>query len=168
MKIAWNSTAAGVAEAVAFFLAHKTDAYVSHGEMQWGRATLDGKWAIGLEEVLKEEFADYTGAPVPSSADRSAGLAVARDDAGMIVSIAVVAVEEAPGLTFATLEDLIVHRERRGQGIGSEMVEWISNEMKSRGVGAIFLESGLTNHGAHEFFKGEGFSAVSVTMQRKL
>lgn len=167
MIIAWNTSPAGVADAVAFFLAHKTDAYISHGEMQWGRADLDGKWVTGLEEVLKEEFADYTSAPTPSG-DRSAGLVIAKDEAGKIVSIAVVAVEESPGLTFATLEDLMVDRDQRGKGIGSQMVDWISEEMKSRGVGAIFLESGLANHAAHEFFKNEGFSVVSVTMQRKI
>jgi ribosomal protein S18 acetylase RimI-like enzyme len=92
---------------------------------------------------------------------------VARDG-GELVAFALVVVERRPTLTYATLSDQVVSSERRGDGIGRELLRWLEARLAELGARKLFLESGVANDGAHRFFHREGFHTCSVVMVKDL
>lgn len=67
---------------------------------------------------------------------------------------------------FGIVEDIVVDRSRRGKGIGETVMRWIIDTFQRAGIRRVFLESGLSNKGAHYFFERLGFKTVSVSMMR--
>ncbi len=48
------------------------------------------------------------------------------------------------------------------------VLDWITAEAMRFGCARLFLESGVQNHRAHEFFEREGFAICSVVMMKPL
>lgn len=62
------------------------------------------------------------------------------------------------------LEDFLVRRDRRGQGVGGAMVRWILEEARSFRLSGVFLESGIRNGEGKAFFARNGFVPCSTTL----
>ena len=71
-------------------------------------------------------------------------------------------------MPFAIVEDLIVAPAMRGHGVGKAVLDWIAVEARAQGIRRLFLESGITNRRAHDFFEREGFRSVSMVMMKSL
>jgi GNAT superfamily N-acetyltransferase len=163
LNIDWCEDEATVPELVAFFLRHVQPSYISHGEVMDDRATDFGVWAPDVAEVLTREL---TEAVAPGhSPDRRVALARDGDE---LVAFALLRVERRPNLTYASLSDLVVSTEHRGDGIGREQLRWLEARLAELGVRKLFLESGVGNEGAHRFFHREGFRTCSVVMVKDL
>lgn len=134
-------------------------AYISHGEIQCGRSPDGASWADDIAAQLATEI----GAPDP---DRD--LLVVRDAAGAIRGAAVVGWTRDGRTRFAVLEDLAVDPELRSQGVGARIVAAVEAEARTRGLDWVFLESGLRNRGAHEFFAARGYGEVSRVFAKRL
>src|SRR5690349_16128194 len=61
--------------------------------------------------------------------------------------------------TDALLRSLCVAVEKRGQGLGAQLVDFIENYVRNQGVGNIYL---LTTTAA-EFFAGRGYAVIDRT-----
>ena len=156
-----------LAETVAtFFVAHADAAYISHSELQFGRATAVGAWS---DELHAKVASEATAAIANTIAATTIGprLALALQD-GTIAGLAFVSFRPDAPTPFAVLDDIIVAPSSRGQGLGRAFLAWITEACRQGGMKRLFLESGGDNHGAHAFFARDGFVPTSVVMMRTL
>lgn len=157
----WDKTAATLAEAAAFAARTVTQdaAYISHGEIQTGLSPDGRHWAQDAAQRFAADFADLGD---------SRELLVGRDEKGAIVAFAVLAFEETPRLRFAVLEDLAVDPAFRSGGTGARMLERVEHAAGERGIGWLFMESGIDNHRAHGFFRRHGYAETSHVFAKRL
>jgi GNAT superfamily N-acetyltransferase len=132
--------------------------YVSHGEMQMGvadaprRPAADGldKWTRYVREKIEGRR----------------GHVIVREREGEIDGFVVVEVAEDGDRPFGVICDLLVRPDRRGEGTGAALLEAGMDWLRGQGVNAFYLESGIENHAAHDFFERHGFRAVSRVFRR--
>ncbi len=153
----WLTDKARIKELVDFFITHKTDSYISHGEMMSGRAVDSNHWNPDLEVILTEQLlTDFN-----SDGNSKLNILIAENDNGEIVGMVVFNVISSPFKKYAILEDMLLDQSVRGQSLGSRLLEKAIQESKSWNISFILLESGVNNHGAHNFFSKYGFKKVS-------
>ena len=134
------------------------DRYISHGEVQTGLSPDGVHWASDLSERIAQDMADLGD-------DRSVALAVAGED---IVGAAIMLWVHTPRVSYCVLEDLAVDLAHRSGGTGTKLVALVEEQARARGMGSMFLESGLRNQVAHRFFERHGFSAMSKVFSKRL
>jgi GNAT superfamily N-acetyltransferase len=164
LSIAWCGTVSRASELADFFAGNVGPDYISHAELQGGRALSPTEWRPDLREVLHAELVPRL---VGLSRPDGKPIAVA-ERGGALVALAYVTFADTAPVPFAIVEDLIVAPAIRGHGIGKAMLDWIAAEGRTRGIRRLFLESGITNKRAHDFFEHEGFRPTSIVMMREL
>lgn len=160
----WLTDKTRVDELVDFFITHKTDSYISHSEIMYGRAIDSQHWNPDLRTVFKEQLMndyDYDGTS-------KLNILIAEDDNGKIVGILVFNVIKSPFKKYAVLEDMLLDQSVRGQSLGSKLLEEVIEKSKNWNISFIMLESGVNNHGAHHFFSKYGFKKVSESYMLEL
>ena len=65
------------------------------------------------------------------------------------------------------LEDILVDPAKRGQGIGSELLEAILSALKSRGAPRVVLSTAERNEVAQHLFARAGFRRTMIEMTRE-
>jgi len=85
---------------------------------------------------------------------------------GMVALLSLVST--ALGKKVAMLEDMIVETDFRGQGIGSQLLDYACNWANENGYGRITLLTDGDNEAAHHFYETHGFSRSSMVAFRKL
>jgi GNAT superfamily N-acetyltransferase len=65
------------------------------------------------------------------------------------------------------IEDLIVHEEKRGSGIGGRILKWAEEWAKSRGADALYLDVVPANLEALDFFLSQGYDLLNTIELRK-
>ena len=158
IAVTWCGTPSRGAELAAFFARNVGPDYISHAELQGGRALSPTEWRPNLVEILHAE--------VDTRLARGT-IAVAEEEGALLALVFITFADEAPA-PFAIVEDLIVAPETRGRGVGKTMLDWIAAEARARGIRRLFLESGIKNQRAHDFFEREGFRPTSIVMMREL
>ena len=146
--------------------AHKE--YISHGEIQMGVGTgcfIDGKLVADVSADARRCWMKYITGNLTEPDRAYVGKAVS--ESGDIKGFCVAEIQEDGAEPFGMLCDLLVTEEYRGTGAGSALfgsaIEWFhANEIKD-----IYLESGLNNHSAHEYFIRKGFVKVSEIYKLK-
>ena len=152
------------AEQLAAFFAQQVDhSYISHGELQIGRAIDSEHWSPDLVQLVAEEIkgARENGSP---SALRIVTAAVE----SRLAAMALVNFHKGLHSCYVVLEDLVVDKALRHQGIGVALLTWIEQQTRSAGCRQIYLESGITNHDAHRFFERHGFRPCSIVMMKSV
>jgi GNAT superfamily N-acetyltransferase len=165
LSIAWCDTPLRASELADFFAGNVGPEYISHAELQVGRALSPTDWRPDLREVLRAEIEPRLVAVLPGPDTNP--IAIAGQD-GALAALAYVSFVGSAPVRFAIVEDLIVAPATRGRGVGKAMLDWIAAEARTRGIRRLFLESGITNKRAHDFFEREGFRPTSVVMMREL
>lgn len=162
--VAWCRDPAIADAAAALFAAEADPAYISHGELQSGRAVGLATWAQDLDARIRDAVRRAA-----AHAGEAAGLRFATvTEGGALVGFALVTlVPEAPQ-PYAVLDDLLIASAHRGFGLGDRVLAWLAEECRARGIARLFLESGRMNHRAHAFFQRHGFQPTSVVMMRDL
>ena len=156
------------AELARFFAANVDPTYVSHGEVEDGRADADGAWVPDLEDVVTREISWASG-PEGRSAGARVAVACSTDSDRELLGLALVRVVESSGRpTLAWLDDLVLERRARGSGLGRAMVGWVERELASLGVERVFLECGHANSGAQRFFDRMQFRPTSIVLSKRL
>ncbi len=163
LTVAWCRDPSQAPAVARLFAAQAEPSYISHSELQGGRAAAVGRWADDIEARIAREAAAACS-PEGGGAKHLALLLDGVDLAGFaFVSFA----EDAP-VPYATLEDVLIAPAHRGRGAGRLVLDWIAAECRARNCRRLFLESGSGNHGAHRFFADRGFAQTSVVMMRDL
>ena len=165
LSIAWCDTPLRATELADFFAANVGSDYISHAELQGGRALSPTEWRSDLREILRAEIEPrlIAGSPGPDGKP----IAIAEQD-GALGALAYVTFAGSAPVPFAVIEDLIVTSALRGHGVGKAVIDWIATQARAQGIRRLFLESGITNKRAHDFFEREGFRPVSMVMMKSL
>jgi len=153
-----------LADLVAFFIANVSEDYISHGEIQDGRAIDTTHWSPTLDEVMRREFSRARPRAGKLGRYRLVVITMAR----RLVGLACIEVCRGPRRSYAVLHDGVVDSALRSTGIGMKAVEWILKHLKREGVEMTFLESAIGNERAHHFLRKQGFATISITMMKKL
>ncbi|MFJ7565635.1 GNAT family N-acetyltransferase [Herminiimonas sp. NPDC097707] len=165
VTISWCTDVAKNEALTQLFVMNARTEYISHSELQGPRAETTTRWRSDLAATLREEF-QTTLSQDPSSAD---SLIAVADIDGVIAGMALVSIgNQDAAIPYASLDDVIVHPDYRGAGLGHQLIEWVEQQMLARGIKRLFLESGEANHDAHRFFKAHSFQTVSVVMMKEL
>jgi GNAT superfamily N-acetyltransferase len=152
-----------------FFRDNVTKEYISHGEIQIGRAINNQEWSPDLLDVLAEEFNGLVEGFVDIKSWPRIAVGVINDNNDNLACLAIVNVHrDSATHSYAVFEDIVVHRDVRGQGVGAALIHWLEEAVTEEGCSEIFLESGLGNEKAHNFFHHQGFQTCSVTMVKPL
>ncbi|MBQ1218846.1 MAG: GNAT family N-acetyltransferase [Bacteroidales bacterium] len=149
--------------------------YISHGEIQMGMAKGPGE--LEDEDVAKEVWTDYIMDKIerqdvefnPEDFDPdnlpAAVLIYTSEEDDKILAFSVLELSEDGASAFGVICDMLVHPSKRGTGLGSQLLEKSKEWFRSLGIDEIYLESGLNNHSAHQFFEKKGFKPVSYVFK---
>jgi GNAT superfamily N-acetyltransferase len=72
------------------------------------------------------------------------------------------------GRTRSIIEAVRVHRDERGSGLGTTLIEWAIAESGRRGCSLVQLTSDQTRTDAHRFYQRLGFTASHVGFKLEL
>jgi ribosomal protein S18 acetylase RimI-like enzyme len=98
-------------------------------------------------------------------------LALARQD-GVAVGYAFVCIEEGPDDTFpvgdryAELYSLAVTQRLRGRGIGSQLLDFVDDELARRAIGDLTVAVMEANTAARRLYERRGLRAAEVVLYR--
>lgn len=145
----------------AIFTACFTLAYVSHGEIQDGRATPAGHPLPQAADLLEREVVSSM------EAFTEGGLLVA-EVGGEVIGFLATTLHRGQ-VAFATCNDLCVLPDHRRSGVATELVNRALAALRSRNIRLVFAESALSNPGAHRLLvEALGFRPVSQVFLRCL
>ncbi len=166
LSLFWSIPRDGVAVEVAEFFVSNVDVdYISHQEIQCGRALSVAQWAPDLREMLISEVQEIWN--FGGDTDCKKGMVEARIGT-TLVGMAIVTWHPNARTPYAWGEDMVVCRDEREKGAGRQMMKWIEAELLKKGIRQLFLESGQANQKAHAVFERSGFSTCSVVMMKSL
>jgi GNAT superfamily N-acetyltransferase len=165
LSIVWCDNLSIVPTLTEFFIYNVTDKYISHGEIQSGRAETFSRWSLNLFEIMSGEIESIISNPLTTNGWQ--GIAIAREST-TIIALALVRFENSRNKSYGIIDDLLVDSSHRSQGVGLQLLRWIEHEAMQRGIHYLFLESGIANDRAHAFFKAQGFQICSLTMVKHL
>ena len=145
------------------FLGHITahPEYISHGEIQMGVGKCrveDGRFVTEPSPAARHYWMKYIDMNLKSS-ESVVYKAVAED--GETAGFCIATFTEDGASPFGMISDILVREDVRGAGVGSSLLEKGLEWLREHGVDEVYLESGLNNHAAHEYFIHKGFRKVS-------
>ena len=69
---------------------------------------------------------------------------------------------------YVYIQNLVVAKEKRGQGIGKELIKTVKDWGRQRDTSIIRLSVIPSNYSAIEFYKNEGFESIMQSMELKV
>ena len=150
------------------FADNLTPAYISHAELQGPRAVDTATWSPDIRAILEEDLTSRVDQPLDAAAGEKTRLLACARVGGDFAAVSLVSFSRSAPVAYAEIEDMVVVAGARGQGIGRAFMNWIAEQAKRRGIKRLFLESGVTNTHAHEFFEEIGFHQISMVMMKSL
>lgn len=164
LQISWCENKDEVLQAITLFIENTSPDYISHGEVQSGRAAGFSQWSPDLAAVLHREFSMCFE---QAGDEGSYKLAIGYIDNKPAGILFIQLVQSAPQ-PYVILQDMVITRELRNKHLGMKMLTWLESNLKETGIKFVFLESGINNHGAHAFFEANGFSVSSKIMVKEI
>lgn len=160
-KTKWASKLSEIKSAADLFIKFANSSYISHGEIQWGRAEDFETWGRDLKTILIEEFR----ACLRQKKTAHLALLVHNKE---VVGLSFVQFFDGENGKFMVLEDILLHPDHRGGGRAFQLYRHVEDFAKSQGANRIFLESGIRNRKAHRFLHSLGFDTCSHVMVKEL
>ena len=137
----------------------KQKSYISHGEIQMGIALDTGILAENYSLLWKE----YLDAQMNEFKDT----VLVSEENGTVNGFIIGEIAKDRNECFGVICDIVVDQSCRNMGVGVLLLESLISTYQSKGVTDYYLESGINNHEAHQFFEKMGFGKVSVIYRRK-
>jgi GNAT superfamily N-acetyltransferase len=150
------------------FAGNLTASYISHAELQGPRAPTPTTWAPNIGQILETDLLSRIDQPLDALQGERTKLIVEGRAGNAEAAVFLVTFNRSAPVPYTEIEDMMVAPAYRSHGIGHAFMDWISRESRARGIGRLFLESGITNEHAHEFFEDIGFHKISVVMMKAL
>ena len=142
--------------------------YISHGEIQMGVGEgrfEDGKFMTGVSPQARHYWMKYIHGNITDSDGAVVNKAVS--DGGEILGFCVGEIMEDGADPFGMVCDVLVKESSRSGGIGTALLNSVLEWFREKGICDVYLESGLANHSAHEYFMRRGFVKVSEIYKLK-
>ncbi|TVT62906.1 GNAT family N-acetyltransferase [Amycolatopsis rhizosphaerae] len=116
---------------------------------------------LGSARESLDDFEPYRRAFAEIDADPRQLLAVAEDAGGIVGTLQLTFIPglSRRGATRALVEAVRVRADRRGAGLGGELMRWAIDEARRRGCALVQLTSDGTRTDAHRFYERLGFTA---------
>ncbi len=130
--------------------------YISHGELQMGIGTAPGVLSEKAEAIIAEELGDQIRGG-------AGGMWVLLEETRLVGFISA-RVEEQFHNRYGVIADLGIAPCARRKGYGTLLMQAALASFSEGGATQAFLESGVANHSAHEFFARFGFSTCSKVL----
>ena len=92
---------------------------------------------------------------------------VVDDDAVLCVALWRV-IENTADRRRLYVDDLVSDENRRSQGVGKMMLDWLETQAKALGCTALTLDSGVQRLRAHRFYFREGMHIASFSFKKAL
>ena len=92
---------------------------------------------------------------------------VVDDDAVLCVALWRV-IENTADRRRLYVDDLVSDENRRSQGVGKMMLDWLETQAKAQGCTALTLDSGVQRLRAHRFYFREGMHIASFSFKKAL
>ncbi len=150
------------------FLSHISQhtEYISHGEIQMGVGEgimQDGSFVTYPSPNAREMWLKYITAHIEDGGNNAKVLKAVEkgEDGERLAGFCVVDIEEDGADPFGMVCDVLVDERFRGRGVGGTLLERGIAWLREQGIKDIYLESGMHNHSAHDFFRRRGFVHVS-------
>lgn len=163
----WCRSEERARELARFFTAGLTSSYISHSELQGLRAKSPTEWSDDIGRVLEEELLARIACPDDAPPEGQTTLAASLTAEGALQGVFLVTFSRTSPNPFAVVEDMVIASSARGKGYGAMFMTWMDGECARRGIRRQFLESGLHNERAHDFFEKHGFHPVSIVMMKE-
>ena len=126
--------------------------YISHGEIQMGIASD----SYNLSENFREIWRNYLIYHV----SKGSNVIVFEED-NIILGFIISEISSDLDHSFGVICDILIQKDIRCKGIGTILVNNALDFFKENNITQIFIESGLNNELAHNFFENIGFKCVS-------
>lgn len=137
--------------------------YSSHGEMQMG--ITDDKRRI--LDCAEENWCSYIIKKIRNKDKAHPSVVLKYQKAGKLIAFGVFMITDDGYHKFGMICDMVVHPKFRRHGLGSELFGLGKDWFASHNITDIYLESGISNHSAHNFYKHRGFKCVSYVYKLK-
>ncbi len=111
------------------------------------------KWPCTLPELQKMMASEDTVVAVAKDGER-------------IVGVATLYVVQKIGKIIAYIEDVVVHSDYRGQGLGEKIMMYLIDEAKRRGVRSIGLSSRPARVAGNKLYRKLGFVQKDTNVYR--
>lgn len=137
--------------------------YISHGELQMGvgkGSIIDGKLVAEPADDGRAYWMKYINGNL-NDAEGAAVYKAVDTESGEIAGFCVTEIMEDGAEPFGMICDLLVREGNRTSGLGTSLLEKAFEWLRGKGIKDIYLESGLSNHSAHEYFMRRGFVKIS-------
>jgi GNAT superfamily N-acetyltransferase len=97
-------------------------------------------------------------------------VAVARNDQNQPVGMASgqIVISTAEGAPAVWIEDVVVHADHRRRGIGRQLLEFLQEWAKARGVTRLQLLADRENAAANLFYTAIGWQSTQLMVRRRL
>ena len=119
ISVNWSSDRNEIASLARFFASNVTQSYISHSELQFGRAERPDKWIDNLVHHVSAEISER----IPYAPLAPLRVASALTD-NRLAGLAYVTFTTNVPIPFIVIEDIVVDRSQRGNGIGQAMMDW--------------------------------------------
>ncbi|WP_329396120.1 GNAT family N-acetyltransferase [Streptomyces lydicus] len=116
---------------------------------------------LGAARESPDDLAPYRTAYKTLAADPQQHLVVAVREGRTIgtLQLTVIPGLSRRGATRSIIEAVRIHRDERGTGLGSQLIEWAVAESRTLGCQMVQLTSDATRVDAHRFYERLGFEA---------
>ncbi|MEU9118660.1 GNAT family N-acetyltransferase [Streptomyces sp. NPDC048506] len=116
---------------------------------------------LGAARETPDDLAPYRTAYEALAADPQQHLIVAVREGRTIgtLQLTVIPGLSRRGAVRSIIEGVRIHRDERGSGLGSQLVEWAVAESRALGCQMVQLTSDATRVDAHRFYERLGFEA---------
>jgi ribosomal protein S18 acetylase RimI-like enzyme len=136
--------------------------YISHGEVQMGVGegyiAEDGQFRTRMSAQARHYWMKYIHGNLT---DESSAVFKAVGEDSEIIGFCVADITDDGAQPFGMLCDVLVKETCRRGGVGTALLEAALGWFREHGIVDVYLESGLNNHAAHEYFMRRGFVKVS-------
>lgn len=143
--------------------------YISHGELQMGVGEgcfVGGEFVTKVSENAREIWMKYIHNNIVDG-DSAVYKAVQKGGTQKLIGFCVSTIMSDTDSSFGMVCDVLVLEDYRTSGVGSALLENGIKWLKGKGIEQIYLESGLKNEAAHEYFMRRGFFKVSEIYKLK-
>jgi GNAT superfamily N-acetyltransferase len=119
---------------------------------------------LGARRESPDDPAPYRAAFERLSRDPNQYLVVAVRDGRTVGTLQLTMVPglSRRGATRSVIEAVRIHADERGNGLGTELIEWAVEESRRQGCALVQLTSDVTRIDAHRFYERLGFEASHI------
>ena len=161
ISVRWIHDLSESEKLTSLFINNSKENYISHSEIQEGRAYDENTWSHDIQTVLTSEFSD---ALKNELFDQSNIVAAFLNQ--QLVGFALVEFKNSPNEPYAVLSDIIVDKNFRKNNIGEKIIKWLKSQLINNNIKSLFAESNIKNDSAHQFLIKSGFKPISKVFKQ--